>query len=490
MAGKRRLALDDLFKMKAVGRVAISPDGQRIVFELTRFDLKKNKNFTQLMLVEAERGPARPARPLTDGEQSDSRPKWSPDGSRLAFISNREKASCLYVLPMDGGEPKRITTRDGNVRDFDFSPNGRRLAYTWQPMTDRQKLERDGKADTVATQPQYKHITRLFHKLDGAGYWNGQYTHVWVISADGGKPKQLTRGNYDDREPRFSPNGKLISFVSNRLDDPDRDWDQSDIFVVKPAGGPIRRVTRATGYCDSHSWSPDGAAIAFVGSPCRPRQWYKHDDHLWIVSAGGGKPRELTRGIDKQCTNSTGGDVVSAAYDTSPPIWSGDSTRVFFQVSEQGATRVYSVRAGGGRRDPHCIIGGDLNVMRMQRTAREGPLALVIGHATNPADVHVADLSVTPAKTARLSDVNRRLLSQVDLTQPERFTVKSGRATIEGWVIKPPGFRKGRNYPAILEIHGGPESQYGHAFYHELHWLAAKDYVVVYANPRGSSGYG
>jgi dipeptidyl aminopeptidase/acylaminoacyl peptidase len=137
-----------------------------------------------------------------------------------------------------------------------------------------------------------------------------------------------------------------------------------------------------------------------------------------------------------------------------------------------------------------CIIDGDLNVLRMQRTAREGPLALVIGDATNPADVHLADVSATLAKTTRLTHVNKRLLSRVELTQPERFTVNSGKATIEGWVIKPPGFRKGRKYPAILEIHGGPESQYGHTFYHELHWLAAKGYVVVYTNPRGSSGYG
>lgn len=490
MAKKRAMALDDLFRIRAVGRVAISPDGSRVVFELKRFDLKKNKNFTQLMIVGLKGKP----RPLTEGEHNDTLPQWSLDGTRLAFVSDREKAACLYVMPMDGGEPQRLTDRDGSVGDFAWSPDGRRFAFIYQSMSDREKLERDDKKDQLAKQPQYKHITRLFHKLDGDGWWNGHYTHVYVMSAKGGKARQLTRGAYDAREPRFSPDGRLISFISNRSGDPDWDWDQSDIYVVKPGGGRIKRITQSPGYCSAHSWSPDGAAFCYVGNPCKPRQWYKYDEHIWTVPAAGGKARELTRGIDKQCTNTTGGDVASAGFSSSPPLWSPDSSRVYFQVSERGATRIYSISATG--RGLLCEFGGDLNVMHMQRTARDGMVALSVGTAPNPADVYVADLTSSdpPAerrrRAQRLTDVNAGLFKRVEVAEPEGFSFMSGKTLLEGWVLKPPGFRKGRKYPAILQIHGGPEAQYGYGFYHELQWLAARGYVVVYANPRGSSGYG
>jgi dipeptidyl aminopeptidase/acylaminoacyl peptidase len=502
MPRKRPIQLDDLFRLRAVQRVAISPDLRQVAFELKRFDLSENRNFMQIMLVAVDGGTPRS---LTSGKQVDSLPKWAPDGASLAFLSDRDKVTRLYILPMTGGEPRAVTDREGNVRDFAWSPDGRRLAFTYQPLNAREKLERDGKQDEVKKRPQFKHITRLFHKLDGSGWWNGNHTHVWIVSAEGGRARRLTGGSFDDTEPRFSPDGRLVSFISNRTENPDMHPEQAQIYTVRPSGGPIRRITQGPGWAAGHAWSPDGGTIAYIGNIARTGQSWKHLNRVWLVPSAGGRPRELTRQIDNHCWNLTLGDVATSNFEVTAPIWSADGSRIHFLVSERGACRLYSQALRG--QDYRCEVGGDVNIYNAQRTAGDGPIALSIGTATNPGDVYV---TATPwrqhstAKTLgwrqlqrgrldepmRLTHVNGKLLDGIELAQPEELTVQSGRVRVQAWVFKPPGFNPRRKYPAILEIHGGPHAQIGHAFFHEKQWLAARGYVVVHSNPRGSIGYG
>lgn len=484
MPKKTPIELDDLFRLKVVGRPAMSPKGDRIAFEMKRFDLKENKNFTQLMIVDVESGELRE---LTSGKHSDTQPRWSPDGKRLAFISNRDKGSCLFGMTMDGGEARRITDPDGFVHDFAWSPNGRTFVYSYQAMNEREKLERDGKDDEVKRMPQYKHITRLFHKLDGAGWWNGEFTHIWTVSADGGKPKQLTRGDFDDREPRFSPNGKTISFVANREEGPDTSVEFADVFTVSATGGAIKKVTQMSGPSAGHSWSPDGKWIAFVGSSTKVGEYYKHLERVWIVPSNGGKAKEVGRSIDNHFRNLNLGDVTSAGFAVNEPSWSSDGNRIVFPVSEDGCTRLYSCSANGD--DVRCDVGGDINVIAWHRAEGDGPIALSIGTVTDPGDIYVA-LPGSYGKPRRLTHVNRELLDRRHVGEPEAFKVKSDSVQIPTWVIKPPGFNSKKKYPAILQIHGGPGAHFGAGFFHEMQWMAAQGYVVVYSNPRGGTSYG
>jgi dipeptidyl aminopeptidase/acylaminoacyl peptidase len=485
MAKKRPLRLEDIFTINTVARIAISPDGARIVFELKRHDKTENKNFMQLMIADVASGDVRP---LTDAaKHSDTLPKYSPKGDLLGFISTRErKTPALFVLPMTGGEPRRITDLDGDVSDFSFSPNGRKIAYVYQPLTERQKLERQDKDDEVRKGATYKHITRLTHKLDGSGFWNGQYKHVCLINTKGGKPKQLTRGDYDDAEPRFSPDGKQVSFVSNRTDDPDRNFDQADIYVTKLTGGGIRRITKGQGACGGHSWSPDGKTMAFLGMPNKPGEWWKYDEHVHLVDAKGGKPVELVRDIDNVHFNDTIGDLAIAAFELAPPIWSHDGSRLYFLVSEEGATHLYSRSIH--RKDTRREIDGKLNVMYAAQATGSDQFALAIGTATNCGDIFA--WKPGDKEPRQLSDVNRDALRRVEVVEPEEFRLKSGEVDLQCWVIKPPGFRADRKHPAILEIHGGPMAQYGYAMFFEMQLMAARGYVVAYCNPRGSTGRG
>ena len=485
MPRQRPIRLEDLFALRAVGRVAIAPDGGAILFELKRADPAENQNFTQILRVEVATGRVSPL--TREGRHSDTLPKWSPDGRWIGFVSTREKPAGLYVLPTGGGDARRVTDREGAVGDFDFSPDGRRVVYTYHPLSEREKLERDGKSDEVRRRPQFKHYRRLHHKLDGVGWWNGHHRHVWIAPVEGGRAKQLSSGEFDDDEPRFSPDGRSVSFVSNRVPDPDLNHDNADVYVVRAAGGAARRVTQMTGPCRGHSWSPDGARIAFIGSPARQGETWKYNERVWVVESRGGKPRELTREIDQQCFNLTLGDVTSAGFIANPPIWSADGSRVWFVVSEGGATRLYS--RGLHRADLRCEVGGEINVMFAQRTARDGAIALSLGTATDPGDVYVLDTARGGA-ARRLTQVNEALLSRLAVVQPEPFRVRSGTATVHGWVMRPPGFDKRRRYPAILQIHGGPHAQYGFSFFHEMQLMAARGYVVAFSNPRGSAGYG
>ncbi len=484
MAKKRPMKIDDLFKLRAVGKVAISPDGGRIAFELKRFSLDENKNFCQIMLVDVASGEMRA---LTQGDHTDAMPRWSPDGSRLAFVSSRDKGATLWTLPMDGGQPTRLTKPDGSVKDFDWSPDGRYIAYAYQEMSEREKLERDEKKDELKRRPAIKHITRLTHKLDGAGFWNGEYTHVWVMRADGGGQKQLTRGAFDHAEPRFSPDGRLVSMIANRSEDPDRLFDQNNIFVIPRGGGTLRQVTRGPGNRQSHAWSPDGKLIAFIGNPCKPGEWWKHDEHIYVVDVKGGNPRDLAPSVDLLCMNATAGDVASSGFVTHPPLWAADSGSVMFNASEHGCGRMFTI--GLREKQPRRVIGGDVNIYQASQARPGGAVALAIGTAAHPCDVFVADAE-SGWKPRQLTDVNGDALKRVEVVAPETFSVRSDNVTVQGWVIKPPGFRANKRYPAILQIHGGPQSHYGAGFFHEMQMLAARGYVVVYSNPRGGTSYG
>lgn len=481
---KRKIEIGDLFKLRVIGGVAMSPDGGRIAFAMKRTDFKANKTYSSIYLVPAKGGRVRR---LTRGNHMDTAPQWSPDGTSVGFISDREKADGLYILPMEGGEPVRLTDRDGDVAAYCFSPDGRNIAFVYRKKSERQLLERDGKTDEIARGPQFKHITRLWHKTDGVGFWNGHYAHLYRVSAGGGAARQLTDGDFDDHSPRYSPDGKHLAFLSNRLPDADVESQNRDIHVIPAAGGRVKRMTKKPGPIVGYSWAPDGRSFAYLGCHARGRDYIHHNVGLWTVALSGGSTRCLTQSIDNHCYNLTIGDVSEITFQGEPPVFSADGSTIYISVSEHGACRMYAVPTG--RPAPRLRVGGDIVVSSVQRTAPAGPAAMVICDALNPGDLYVC----TPEKEdapKRVTNVNRGLLNGLRLSKPEPIRCRRRGTTVHGWVLKPPRFKRGKKVPLILEIHGGPQAQYGHVFFHELQWLAAQGYAVLYTNPRGSVGYG
>jgi acylaminoacyl-peptidase len=478
----RPITIEDLFQLRNITAVTASPDGAWLAFALLRTDLKKNQAFSSIHLISSQGGRLRR---LTRKDHQDGAPRFSPDGETLAFLSDREKGRAIWLLPLRGGEAKRLTDRDAVVLDYDWSPDGKWLAVAARELTPREKLVRDEKKDDLARQPDFRRITRLYYKVDGAGFRPETYSHIYLVQVSTGRRTALTRGDHDDLSPRFSPAGDRVAFLSNRVEDPDRFIENVDIYTVKVDGKGLRKVTRENGPAFGHGYSPDGKTIFYLGHICGPGEWNKENIHVRRVPAGGGESVDLTPGLDCQAANEVIGDTNQADFGGPATVASADGTRVYFAATREGACHLGSVPVDGG--EIEWNLSGDLVTYGFGNLPGGDALWAVVGDFSNPGDLYRLAPGSAPR---RLTRVNQPVLDGIALAEPEEVRYPSDGGSVHGWVLRPPGLRERRKYPAVLEIHGGPHVAYGHVFFHEMQLLAASGYIVLMTNPRGSAGYG
>jgi len=483
---KRPISADDLYRFQLITDCRISPDGQNVVFCVQRVDRKTEKKYSNLWIVPTDGGRARQ---FTYGDQVDSQPKWSPDGDEIAFISNRtdEKQPQIYIIPFHGGEARPLTDLKGEFDAVEWSPDGRRLVCQFRKK-DKEALEREKDERKKELGVVSRYITRVFYKLDGSGFLPKERWHIWTIDARTGRATQLTDSDvYDELEPRWSPDGKEIVFCSNRSDDPDLDPDAIDLFVIPAGGGDPRKIETPVGPKEKPTFSPDGKWLAYLGQEGRG-QWWKNTG-LWIVPADGSVEAEnLTEKFDFSVSSWTINDMPGSLPMT-PPTWSKDGIRIYFQVARHGNTVLKSVALDGDERSPQTVIGDTGVVGAFSLDKEQSKLAYFHANMTDLGQVWVRDLAT--GRSRKLTRVNENLLRARDLGEIEEVWFKGAAGNdLQGWILKPPGFDASKKYPAILEIHGGPRVQYGNFFMHEFYYLAAHGYVVYFCNPRGGQGYG
>lgn len=483
---KRVMKAEDLYKFHLIEGCEISPDGGHVIYSLQRVDPKSEKKYSNLWMASVSKGSPHQ---FTYGDRSDTQPKWSPDGKRIAFLSNRddEKQNQVYVIGFDGGEAACLTDFKGTIGAFEWSPDGRRIVCQIRKKDaeeiEREKDEQKKKLGVVA-----RHIKRVFYKEDGVGFLPKERWHLWTVDVPSGRSRQITDGEiYDEIEPRWSPDGKHIVFVSNRSEDPDLEPDALDIYIIPAGGGRERKITTPFGPKGTPVFSPDGEWIAYFGIQGRGKWW--RNTNLWVVPAKGkGKARNLTGKFDIHCTSWTINDLPGSPA-MKPPVFAKDGSRIFFQVARHGNTHLYSIAPSGSRQSLEILLGDKGVVGAYSFDRKQSGLAYFHADMTTPGDLWFRDVST--GRATRLTRVNDRLLRSIDLGQIEEVWVKGSAGNrIQGWILRPPGFRKGRKYPSILEIHGGPRVQYGNFFMHEFYFLAARGYVVHFCNPRGGQGYG
>jgi dipeptidyl aminopeptidase/acylaminoacyl peptidase len=449
---------EDVYALTGVADPRVSPDGATAAYVVTRVDGEANTYAGGIWLAPLE-GAAQP-RPFTAGTTRDAEPRWSPDGTLLAFTSDRDgDAMQLYVMPVAGGEPRRLTSRDEDVTQVAWSPDGTRLAFASR-VRDAAYEEDDDK------RRKPRRFTTLQYKLEHVGWTGDRRQHLFTVRADGsGEPVQITAGDFDDSAPAWSPDGTQLAFVAAR----EPDWDirpVSDIYLVDAAGGAPRRLTQGGGACDTVSWSPDGTRLATLRSPGvfdDPRH-----TQVAVVDAASGELTLLTASLDRNCS----------PYPTvREPVW--DGAELLFAVEDRGNVHIYRVAAGGASA-PRLVVGGERTVTGFD--ASGGRLAYTATQPTRLAELYVDERRITHAGDGFL--IGR------ELPAPERFTaVSRDGSEVDAWILRPAGFEQGTKYPALLNIHGGPFTQYGNRFFDEFQVYAAAGYVVLFCNPRGSSGY-
>ncbi len=486
MASKklRTITAEDLYLFNTVTGVRISPDGQHVLYTVQRVDRKTEKKYTNLWVASTTKGEARQ---FTMGDQHDSNGRWSPDSKQIAFLSDRgekDKPAQIYLIPFTGGEAGKLTHIEGEIDEISWSPDGRSLLCTVRKQ-DAEALERGKDEQKKKLGVVERHYERLFYKLDGYGYLPHERIHLWIVDARTGKANQIIDGEiFDERNPAWSPDGKWIAFISNRHTIPDLVPDRNDLYVIPKDGGEFRKIEAPLGDKGLPAFSPDGKLIAYLGVEGEGLS-YKNAG-LWVVPADGSKPpRNLTEKYDIHVDSSTINDVGSP--ELMPPTWSKDGKRLYFNTVLHGSSKLVSISVNG--KDLRDEIGEGGVVGSFTFDKEQGKLAYFYGRMNDPVQVMVRDQA--SGKDRQLTQLNHKLLDGIDLGQVEEVWFKGPDGNdLQGWILIPPGFDRRKKYPSIMEIHGGPLTQYGKFFMHEFYYLAAHGYVVYFSNPRGGRGYG
>ena len=481
----RNITEKDLFRFVWVADPQLSPDGSQIAYVRVTVNEKKDRYETELWLMPSTPGAA--ARRLTNGP-GDSSPRWSHDGKMLAFLRAPEKdgkpqPSQIYLLRSDGGEPHALTSLTRAISSIAWSPTGNTIAFT--ASTKPEDLEKKKEKDDDEHVSDVRVINQATYRLNGPGYHDAsRHAHIWTIAAaDDAKPKQLTSGEFDEGDVDWSPDASRIYFTSTRVREPYYDERANALYFVPAAGGEIVKVVDAAIGIGSYAPSPDGKWIAFSGTPSKPVLSHSQSDLYVVATTPGSAPRNLTASFDNDVMSGVGGDQhPPRAGRGARPTWDGRS--VIITAAEEGKVNLERVNVDSGRVEAWTNGKQDIETFDMSG----GKTVALVSTPTMIGDLFLVGGS---GAFTRLTNVNEALFNEVKVTEPDELWLTSfDGKKIETWVQKPPDFDPAKKYPMILNIHGGPHAAYGYTFDHEFQWMAAKGYVVVYPNPRGSTSYG
>ncbi|MDE2984541.1 MAG: S9 family peptidase, partial [Gemmatimonadota bacterium] len=458
----------DVFQLEYAADPQISPDGSQVVYVRTSMDIMKDRKRSELWIVGAD---GSDHRRLAAGGS----PRWSPDGTRLAYTTGGQ----IHLRWMDTGETATLTQLTESPSGLRWSPDGRHIAFNMLVPYSPPSLAAPPKAPEGAewAAPPIMEDRFKSHQ-DGVGYLDFGHNHIFVVPVEGGTPRQVTSGDFQHSSAAaWTPDGNHLVFSSNRNEGWERDYRNSELYIASILTGDIRALTQRPGPDHSPAVSPDGRRVAFVGYEDRTRTYQV--SRLQVMNIDGSGARVVTGGLDRSVSN---------------PVWAADGSGIHFQYDDEGNSKVAFTTLDGDV----TVLAGDLGGTSYGRpygggsfsVANDGTFALNQTRPDMPGEVAVGGSGGVGART--ITALNEDLLAGKTLGAVEDIWWESsfdGRP-IHGWIVKPPDFDPNRRYPFILEIHGGPISNYGDRFSAEIQLMAAAGYVVLYANPRGSTSYG
>lgn len=472
---KRPIELEDLLRFNIVTDVQLAPCGTRVAFVVKSIDAEKNKTFSRIWL--ARRG--EDASPFTGEGHNDRMPRWSPDGRTIAFVSNRNKpGDQIYTIAADGGEAVKCTSFDeGSVDEMAWSPDGSRLAVCFRAAPDAWTADgKKGREETGTSNPVRVH-TRLFYRLDAFGYYDDSYSQVWTVDPTHGTARRITDEPCTHHAVCWSPDSHRLAWIANNRSDSDLmpGWD--DIWSAPAEGGPANRISAPDGPKETLVWDTE-TTLYCIGNMEPLCSWGGANDRVIRIDTVSGEWSDLTGSSDLHVGYSTLSDLheVGAGF-----ALQAAAQHLWFPVSRHGSVQLYRCRRDGSELTPFTQAGTEIGSFSI---TSNGGIAIQIGSAQIPHRVRLHSEDGTVHEWSANPDTDAEIAFQ----KPQEFWITSTEgARIQGWLLQPPAEGP---HPCILYVHGGPAGQYGDAPFHELQWLAAQGFVVVYSNPRGSKGYG
>jgi dipeptidyl aminopeptidase/acylaminoacyl peptidase len=463
-APANRLTIADYFNWEDVAGPSLSPDGRQILYTRTWIDQLNDKRESSVWIMNAD---GTRNRFLVKGSDA----KWSPDGTRISYIAPGEPGGAqIWVRYMDAeGATTQITRLTESPDNVEWSPDGKSLAFGMlvrQSEDMRIAMPTPPKGAKWTEPPRV--VTKVKYRADRQGFLENGLRQLFTVPADGGTPRQVTTGEWAANGTTWMPDGKRLLFTSLRTPDAEYAWRESEIYAVDVASGAISALTKRKGPDNNPTPSPDGRYVAYAGYDSTDATW--KDAILYVMDADGGNVRALTEKLDRSPAGM---------------LWSPDGSGVYFNVENEGSKNLYFVSLKG---DVRQVTKG-VQVLTVTDLGKSFMAVGVNTTPTKPNDIVAFDVRTPTLK--QLTEVNADVLAgkQLATTEEVWYTSVDGYK-IQGWIVKPAGFDASKKYPLMLEIHGGPHSMYNVAFNFSRQDHASNGYVMLYTNPRGSTGYG
>ncbi len=472
-----KLVPDTLWDWRTVSHPKVSPDGQHVVYALEWADKMSDAFHVNLWIASTD---GKENKPLTQGKQKDTAAVWSPDGQRLAYISTRSGKAQIVVRWMASGAESTISNFENAMSDLAWSPDSKRIAFfsrvSVKPKWTVASTPAPNGAQWTAGPSVVTNLKWRSDGISGAGLLPLSVPHLFVIDAEGGEARQVTTGDYPHTGPAaWTPDGKAVVLSTHRRADADGILYPEDLYSIDVETGAARKIVERSGPEGDPVISPDGRLVAFLGFEDRGKA--HHSTRLWVVGMDGSGLKLLGNALDRNYYS---------------PVWKSDGAGVYAIAEDRGQSHLYLAALSGSIEK---ITSGNVRFSTAYGPAdrislASGTVALTASDPASPKDVYALKLG-SGQKPLRLSSVNEALVAHRKPGAVEEMVWKSfDGKEMQGWVIKPPDFEAGKKYPMILDIHGGPHAMYGIEFNHQMQMFAARGFVVLYTNPRGSTGYG